>query len=97
MLDLTKKPNRGGRPTKLTDALQARIVALVAEGNYLSVAAACGVGRRTLFEWLRRGEAEPAGRYGRFRRAVLGAEQSAETAMVKRVTDAAKDDVRAAM
>lgn len=56
--DATAKPNRGGRPTKLTDALQKRICQLVEKGNYPETSAvAAGVPARTWREWLQRGRA----------------------------------------
>jgi hypothetical protein len=48
-----------GRPTKLCDEVAQRIVALVRAGNWLSTAAgAAGVHRDTVYDWLKRGEAE---------------------------------------
>ena len=45
-----------GRPTKLTPALQARIVKLVREGNYPETAAQSeGVHRDTYYSWMERG------------------------------------------
>ena len=45
-----------GRPPRLTKELQDRIVAFVRIGGYPDVAArACGVPRRTFFEWMQRG------------------------------------------
>lgn len=42
-----------GRPTKLTPALQKKIVALVRKGVFASVAArACGITERTFFSWM---------------------------------------------
>lgn len=45
-----------GRHTKLTKALQDQIVGMIGLGAYPDVAAAaCGVSRRTFFEWIARG------------------------------------------
>lgn len=61
----------GGRPTKLTDEFQDRFLALIAQGNYMSVAAeALGVSPETVREWVARGEGRherpPAPRYVQF-------------------------------
>ena len=49
----------GGRETLLTDELQARIVRSIRNGAWDWVAAeANGVGRRTVYDWLQRGEGE---------------------------------------
>ncbi len=47
----------GGRPSKLTRELRECVVALIAAGNPLAVAAeASGIARSTLAAWLKRGE-----------------------------------------
>lgn len=49
----------GGRPTKLTPELQAKIVSAIAAGNYMETAAAyAGISRDSLYEWLKRGRKE---------------------------------------
>ena len=49
----------GGRPTKLTDELAARIAAEVRLGaKPVRAAALCGIGRRTWYDWLGRHEAK---------------------------------------
>lgn len=46
-----------GRPTKLDVDLTQRILDAVLEGNYLETAAqAAGIGKTTLYRWLRRGD-----------------------------------------
>ena len=51
--------NKGGRPTKLNDEVQAKIVNSVRQGNYLETASAyAGINKSTLHDWLRRGERE---------------------------------------
>lgn len=52
-------PPQGGRPSKLTPELTAKVTAAVRAGNWLETAAAyAGVHRATLHEWLKRGRAE---------------------------------------
>ena len=54
---LRRKLSGAGRRTLLTPELQTEICAFVRAGTYNYVAAeACGISRRTLFEWLERGE-----------------------------------------
>ena len=49
----------GGRPTKLNDDLQERLVKVIKAGNYIETASAyVGISKNTLYSWLRRGEAE---------------------------------------
>ena len=53
-----------GQPTKLTPAVQARIVDALELGNYLKVACVCGgVGYSTMRGWIVRGEREGSGEY----------------------------------
>ena len=54
----TKRENMGaGRRTKLTAELQRRICAFIRAGAYdYAAAEACGINRRTFFDWMQRGE-----------------------------------------
>lgn len=46
-----------GRPTKLTMERATAIIHAIRRGNYMSTAAAlAGVGERTVYDWLKRGE-----------------------------------------
>ncbi|MBL8684408.1 MAG: IS1 family transposase [Myxococcales bacterium] len=59
MTDSTSKPR--GRPTKIEFAMVEKVKLLVVEGlSFEAIAAELGVSRRTLFEWLERGEAVDA-------------------------------------
>lgn len=86
-----------GRPTKLTPALQARILKLVREGNYPETAAASlGVGRTTYYRWMERGEKCAKGdeAYRDFRDALLRAKATAETKALARVSKGFADKAR---
>ena len=48
-----------GRPSKLTDDVQQRIVAALAAGNYQDTASAyAGINKQTFYNWMERGRAE---------------------------------------
>lgn len=48
-----------GRPTKLNDDMQRKLVALIMVGNYIETAVECvGLNKTTFYEWLKRGRAE---------------------------------------
>lgn len=48
-----------GRPTKLNEKVQADIVKVIQEGNYIETASAyAGIHKSTLYDWLKRGERE---------------------------------------
>lgn len=86
---------RVGRPPKLTDEVQARIVQALEGGNFRNVACEYGgVGRRTFTEWMAAGQARPKSRFGRFRRAIISAEKRAEIRCVALVMKAAAEDAR---
>lgn len=52
-------PQKPGRPTTLTLEVSERIIALIVDGNYvLTAAAACGISRRSFYDWMERGRAE---------------------------------------
>lgn len=51
-----KALNRGAGETLWTQELQDRIVGLIRAGNYAEVAArACGIAKKTFYDWLQRG------------------------------------------
>lgn len=77
-----------GRPTKLTPKVQKAIVDLIKAGDRPEVAAGVhGVGRRTFFDWMDRGKANPEAPEGGFRTAVLRAVDVAESDLRSRVLD----------
>lgn len=84
-----------GRPTKLTPALQARIVKLVREGNYPETAAQVeGVDPRTFYRWMERGQSEGPDDepFRQFRQAVTRARATAQRKMLAHVAKAAPKD-----
>lgn len=82
-----------GRPTDLTPDIQAKIVEVVAAGNYREIAAhAAGISPRTLAGWVAQGKKAKSGIHRDFLQAVLKAEQDAEIRMVKAIVDGAEQD-----
>lgn len=87
-----EKPQRG-RPSKLTPELIEEAKKYLSGGNYREVVARrVGVAPDTFSHWMTRGEREPLGLYGEFRRAVLETEQDAEMLAVARILAAAAND-----
>jgi hypothetical protein len=85
------------KPTKLTPQLQKRICARVARANFLATAAAsCGVGPRTVHEWIERGERESTGMYRDFADAITEARAKAEAMLVAQLLSGVKEKWRAA-
>lgn len=80
---VARAPSRIGRPTKLTQRLEARILKVVVEGNYAeTAAAAAGIDTTTFFRWLARGRAgeEP---YAAFASKIARARAEAEAKLVR--------------
>jgi transposase len=96
-LDSLRTPRLGeGRPTALTPEVHALFVKYLRLGNYIEVAAALvGVGRSTVFEWLRRGAREESGIYRDFLMAARQAQGEAEATDLARIQAAAGKDWRA--
>jgi transposase len=92
-----KRPQ--GRRSKLTPELQEKLCGLVRGGNYYSVAAqACGICRRTLYEWIQRGEAatKKTDPYLHFLHALKKADAEAEAQDVLIIKSASKRSWQAA-
>lgn len=54
-----KKPKQMGRPCKISQDIQDRIVMLLRSGNYFETACTfAGVSKATAYNWMRRGRAE---------------------------------------
>jgi transposase len=90
-----------GRPTLLTEAISARIVAVMRAGGYPDVAAqVAGVSRKTFGIWLKRGE--PTGTdpddapFRRLREAVEAAQAEGEARNVAIIARAAMENWQAA-
>jgi transposase len=89
-------PRGAGRHSKLTYDLMNNIVLLVKEGNYIETAAAAsGVCKQTLYNWLKRGnsvnEDSPKSEwlFAKFKDALMGALAYAESRDVKVIDKAA--------
>lgn len=85
-----------GRPTSLTHEVAERILALVRQGNYRTVACrAAGIPQRTFWRWIQEGRMghEP---YAGFLQSLQAAEIDAETRLVERIIQAAETDIDAA-
>lgn len=77
------------RPTKLNPDSQEEIVRLIRAGNVAELAAeATGIGERTFYDWMARGEKGDE-LYAEFREAVLLAKAEAEAGLVARIAQAA--------
>ncbi len=92
------KGGPGGAPTKLTAAIQSRIVSAILAGNYLCVAAKfAGIPAETLSRWLTRGEQKPNSVYGKFHQAVKDAEAQAEVRVVAKLNQHMEESWQACM
>ena len=88
------EPAKGGRPTKLTPAVQDRIIAAIRAGHFReSAARLAGISPATLYRWLS-AETEP---YQAFQEAVVTAEAELEETVLEVVTDRIPDDARLAL
>lgn len=62
---------KAGRPTKLTPALQKKVVDAIKAGAYIETAAAfAGIHKDTLYEWLKKGARSRGGPFFEFSQAV---------------------------
>lgn len=75
-----------GRPTKLTKEIHNTIVRHIKTGNYIeTAAAAAGINKKTLYEWLKRGAQEEIGIYTDFSNAVEMAMAQSEIDMINKL------------
>ena len=85
-----------GRPAKLTDAVQDKIVSAIRAGNYAETAAAyAGIAKTTYYRWMQQGE-DGRPRYREFRDAIRAAESEAEVYAATVLRKAMPDDWKAA-
>lgn len=90
-------PNRGGRPSKLDQATADKVISYLARGNYLeTAAAAAGVSKSTVYEWMKRGMRSRRGPYRDFVEAVEKAQAESEVLDLARLEKLSlKGDFRA--
>lgn len=82
---------------KLTPELQDKLCRLIRAGNFAeTAAAACGINRDTLREWVKRGAREGAGRYHDLAVAVDEASSIAESRAIALIAKAAESQWQAA-
>lgn len=83
---------------KLTPALQAELVKVLAIGNYVETACRyVGLKPATFWDWMKKGQDEGSGVYWEFREAMLRAEAQAEVAAIASVRRHFDRDPRAAL
>lgn len=82
-----------GRHTKLTAAVQDKIVSAIASGNYQEIAARyAGIDPATFYRWMERGASDDApDNFRKFREAVESAKAQAEVRSVALIQRAAQD------
>ncbi len=91
-----RKPTPPVTPCKLTPEVERHIVKALRAGNFREVSArAGGVTSRSLRRWMLAGKADPESIFGKFRKAVLEAEQAAELRELRKVLSAGAKDWRA--
>lgn len=83
--------------SKLTENTQATIVRSLRAGNYVeTAAAAAGISKSTLYDWLRRGARAKSGAHKEFADAVANAQAEGEQSMVAIIAAAAGNQWQAA-
>ena len=92
-----KRRPTAGRPDKLTPETQAKIVQAVRAGAFIETAAAyAGISKVTLYDWMKRGNKAPHGKFRDFLNAVTQAFSEATVADLAQISAAAAKDWRAA-
>lgn len=82
--------------TKCTTKLINKVVQFLLVGNYIEVACqACGIDKRTFYNWLKWGNERPRSIYRRFSDAVLDAQAKAEANALANIERAAKGTTHA--
>lgn len=86
-----------GRPTKFDPEIANTIIEFIRAGNYVeTAAAAAGIVKSTLYDWLKRGKRAKSGVFHNFSNAVEKAMAEAEVVDVTRIGIAAKEYWQAA-
>ena len=86
-----------GRPTKLTAAVQNKIVTALAAGNTRTASVAyAGIQYSTFLSWIESGEAKNSGKFSEFSKAIKKAESDAEVFNVAIIKQAAPKNWQAA-
>ena len=92
-----KKPAGKGRPTKLCAEIQELLVAYIVAGNYVeTAAAAAGISKNTLYDWLKRGAADSSGIYKEFSDAINKAVATSEIAELEKLERHSRETWQAA-
>lgn len=90
------KKNKVGRPTKLSEEIETKIVAAIRGGNYMETAAAfAGISKDTLFAWLRDGERGKSPELIKFSDSVKKALAESEVIPLSRISEAGKTNWQA--
>ena len=96
-IDMKMPVCRGGRPTKLTSEVAARICRALRAGVYIETAAVlAGISRSTFYYWMKRAAKSEPSIYRQFSDTVEGAMAHAEVRDVAIIAEAAKTKWRAA-
>lgn len=78
------------RPSKLTPEVQTLVVEMLQAGNFIeTAAAAAGIDRDTIRQWLKRGARAKSGKFRRFRDEVVKAMAESEAGLIALVGNAA--------
>ena len=92
-----KQPRRRGRRDLLTKATEVTILSALEDGCYMHDAAAlAGIGERTLYGWMDRGEAEGRGKFWQFSQDVKKARATFKSKMVRVVRLSSHENWQAA-
>lgn len=90
------KKNKGGRPTKLTEEVETKIVAAIRGGNYIETAAAfAGIDKVTFYDWMKQGAAGKSPEMVKFSNSVKKALAESEVIPLSRISEAGKSSWQA--
>lgn len=90
------KKNKGGRPTKLTEEVETKIVAAVRGGNYIETAAAfAGIDKVTFYDWMKQGAAGKSPEMVKFSNSIKKALAESEVIPLSRIAEAGRSNWQA--